>query len=210
MEAKPTVFVVDDEPGVRHALRVLLESVGWQNEAYESATHFLAAYDPERPGCLVLDLRMPGLSGLDLQRELVDRGSLLPIIFLTAHAEVPTAVRAMRTGAIDFLEKPFNSQVLLDRVQEAVEWNRQARRERAERTSVAARLSSLTAREREVLDHVIAGKPNKRIAADLGVTEKTVEFHRSNLMAKLRVSSLAELVRLGLVAEREAKSSASR
>ena len=197
----PVVFVVDDDPAMRDSLRWLIESTGVQVETFPDAQTFLARIRPELPGCLVLDVRMPGMSGLDLQAELHRRGIGLPTIVLTGHAEVPMAVRAVKAGAIDFIEKPFSDQLLLDRVGQGIEMDREARESRARRADVLRRLSLLTQREREVLDLVVGGRANKEIAATLGLSTKTVEVHRSHVMDKMRASSVAELVRLVLVAQ---------
>ena len=197
---EPIVFVIDDEQAVRDSLRWLLESVGLAVCAYASVGDFLREYDAARAGCLVLDVRMPGMSGLDLQQELVRRGANLPIIFITAHAEVPMAVRAVKAGAVDFIQKPFSDQLLLDRVRQALEIDRQDREVRQRREDTRHRLATLTPREREVLDLVAAGRVNKEIAATLGVSTKTVEVHRARVMAKMRVDSVAELVRACILA----------
>jgi RNA polymerase sigma factor (sigma-70 family) len=194
----PTVFVVDDDAALRESLRWLIESVGLRVATYDSAQSFLAEYDPARPGCLVLDIRMPGQSGLELQEKLRERGSDIPIIVITAYAEVPMAVRAFKAGAVDFIEKPFSDQVLLDRIQQAVEKDRQRRHEMEKREKLLVRVDRLTPREREVLQLIVAGKPSKVIAADLGVSQKTIEVHRSRIMAKMEANSLASLVRIAV------------
>ena len=200
MTSSPVVFVVDDDPAMRDSLRWLIESTGVRVETYADAQTFLAAIRSDVPGCLVLDVRMPGMSGLDLQAELAARGIALPTIVITGHAEVPMAVRAVKAGAIDFIEKPFSDQLLLDRVRQGIELDRQERESRAQRTEVARRLGSLTHREREVLDLVVAGKANKEIASALRLSPKTVEVHRAHVMEKMEASSVAELVRLALFA----------
>jgi FixJ family two-component response regulator len=192
------VFVVDDDEAVRASVAMLLESVALKVETFASARAFLDAWTADRPGCLVLDLRMPGLSGLELQEQLAARGSRLPIVFLTGHGDVPDAVAAMRRGAVDFLRKPFRDQDLLDRIQQALELDRARRADAEERGRIRARLERLTPREREVLERVVAGAPNKVIAGELGLSERTVEIHRSRVMAKMEATSLAELVRLVL------------
>lgn len=196
----PVVFVVDDDEAVRSAVAMLLRSVFLDVETFASARDFLDAWTPDRAGCLVLDLRMPGLSGLELQERLAGQGSPLPIIFLTGHGGVPDAVAAMRAGAVDFLAKPFRDQDLLDRVQEALEVDRSRRAQTGMRAELRSRLERLTPREAEVLDRVVEGQPNKQIAAELGVSERTVEIHRARVMAKMEAASLAELVRLVLAA----------
>jgi two-component system, LuxR family, response regulator FixJ len=200
METEPIVFVVDDDPAMRQSMRWLIESVNLAVETYATAQDFLAAYDPSRPGCLVLDVRMPGMSGLDLQEELNRRQIYVPIIIITGYAEVPTAVRALKGGALDFIEKPFSDQLLLDRIQQAIASDRQTRERNATRAALAARVAQLTPREREVMQLVVAGSSNREIAAELGLSVKTVEVHRARVMEKMKVDSLAELVRLGLSA----------
>jgi two-component system response regulator FixJ len=199
MPSEPTVFVVDDDPAVRDSLHWLLQSVDLAVETYATGEEFLRAYDPARPGCLVLDVRMPGMSGLRLQDELAARGIRLPIIILTGYAEVQTAVRALKTGAFDFLEKPYSDEMLLDRIHHAIETDRQTREADAQQAEVAARFALLTPREREVMVLVTAGKANKVIAADLGLSPKTVEVHRAAVMDKMGADSVAELVRFELL-----------
>lgn len=191
-----TVFVVDDDEAVRGGLQQLLQTIGLNVQTYASADEFLASYRLGQSGCLVLDIRMPGMGGLDLQEQLARRGIQLPIIFLTGHADVPAAVRALKAGAMDFLEKPFNSQVLLDLVQQAIRRDADARTRVAEELEVTRRLTALTAREREVLDMMIGGKANKVIAMELGISERTVEFHRGKIMKKMQARSLAELINM--------------
>jgi two-component system, LuxR family, response regulator FixJ len=200
MPPEPIVFVVDDDRAMRESLRWLLESVGLTVRTYANAADFLREYEPTQPGCLVLDVRMPGMSGLDLQADLVRRGTGLPTIVVTGHAEVPMAVRAVKAGAVDFIEKPFSDQLLLDRVRQALEIDRLEREVRRRREEARRRLESLTAREREVLMLVAAGKANKEIAAELGLSQKTVEVHRSHVMSKMFVDSLAELIRVAILA----------
>jgi two-component system response regulator FixJ len=199
--ADAIVFVVDDDAAMRDSLRWLLQSVGFAVRTCASAEEFLAVYDPAQAGCLVLDIRMPGIGGLGLQAELAARQIELPVIIITGHAEVPTAVRAFKAGAFDFLEKPFGDQLLLDRVRQAVDRDRQRRLARAEREAAVERLQRLTPREREVMDRVIVGQPNKVIAIDLGISPKTVEVHRAQVMRRMKVQSVAELVRLVLRAQ---------
>ena len=199
-DPQPIVFVVDDDRAMRESLRWLLESIGLSVRTYATAAEFLDDHDPAQPGCLVLDVRMPGMSGLDLQTELARRGAELPTIVVTGHAEVAMAVRAVKAGAIDFIEKPFSDQLLLDRVRQALEIDRQSREVRMRREEARRRLASLSAREREVLGLVAAGKANKEIAAALGLSPKTVEVHRAHVMAKMAVDSLAELIRVALLA----------
>ena len=192
----PTVFVVDDDDAMRKSLTWLIGSVGLAVETYDGAAAFLAAWSDERPGCLVLDVRMPGMSGLELQDTLARRGSALPVIVITGHADVPMAVRALKAGAVDFIEKPFNDQVLLDRIHDAVQRSRTAFAGQARRAKMLALLARLTPRERQVAELVAAGKPNKVIAFDLDLSMKTVEVHRHNVMDKLEVASVADLTRL--------------
>jgi FixJ family two-component response regulator len=192
------VFVIDDDQALRDSLRWLLESVRLLTRFFTSAQEFLDSYDPEQPGCIVLDVRMPGMSGLELLDRLVAEAASLPVILLTAHADVPMAVRALKTGAVDFLTKPFNSQVLLDRIQVALEKDRQRRTTRRQIAHVAARFAALTPREREVMTLVVGGCSNKEIAAALGVSAKTVEAHRNKVMEKTEAGSVADLVRLAI------------
>jgi two-component system response regulator FixJ len=199
MKDKPaTVFVVDDDAGVRSSIRLLLKSVGIPATPMASAQEFLAAFDPTQPGCIVLDIRMPGMSGLELQQELNRRGAMLPVLFITGHGDVPMAVEAMQHGAFDFLQKPFRDQDLIDRIQKALkrdEWNRAALREQ---NQVRERMASLTVRERQVLDLLTQGKQNKVMAAELGISQRTVEIHRAHVMEKLGATSVAQLVRMAL------------
>jgi FixJ family two-component response regulator len=194
MSAEATVFVVDDNLGVRKSLRALLESAGIAVEAYASAEEFLAAYDAERPGCLVLDVRLRNSSGLDLQDELRRRKAKLPIIVLTGHGNVPTSVRAMKAGAVDFLQKPAPPKLLLERIRAAIETDRRARALTTERAAVSQRLARLTPREREVMTLLVAGKTSKEIATALNVSVRTVEGHRRMVFSKVDVSSAAQLV----------------
>ena len=195
-QSEPAVFVVDDDAAVRRFLGGLIESVELRVEAFASARDFLEAYEPGRPGCLVLDVRMPGMSGLELQRELTDRAIDLPVIVLTGHGNVQVAVHAMKAGAVDFIEKPFDNELLLDRIQKAVAGSVRATSERVKRTEIAIRMQQLTPRERQVLDLVISGETNKGVARHLDISERTVEIHRANVMRKTRATSLADLVKL--------------
>jgi two-component system response regulator FixJ len=200
MTAGATVFVVDDNVGVRKSLRVLMESAGLAVETYASGDEFLDAYDPERAGCLILDVRLRGSSGLDLQDELRQRKAMLPIIVMTGYGNVPTSVRALKAGAIDFLQKPVPPKLLLERVRAAMELDRQARAAASERFGVTQRLAHLTPREREIVELLIAGNTSKEIAAALHVSVRTVEGHRRMVFAKMSVSSAAQLVRVVLSA----------
>ena len=190
----PLVYLVDDDPAVRDSLGLLLRSVGLASQVFPSALAFLEAYDPERHACLVADIRMPGLSGLELQQRLNDRGAEIPIIFITGHGDVPMAVNAMKSGAMDFIQKPFRDQELLDRINKALQQDREQRALRAEENAIKHRLAALTPRETEVMWRVVRGQANKVIALDLGVSQRTVELHRARVMRKLRMRSLAELV----------------
>ncbi len=201
MPAEPTVFVVDDDQAVRESLRWLVESVGLAVRTYGSAHAFLGEYDPQQPGCLVLDVRMPGASGIELQEELRDKGSDIPIIFITGHADVATAVRAMKTGAVDFIEKPFSDQLLLDHIHRSIEQDRGRRAERARALEIIGRRAKLTPRQRRVMDLVADGSSNRIIAQDLGISLKTVEAHRAKVMEKMKARSVAELVKLAAVCE---------
>ena len=193
--AAATVFVVDDNLGVRKSLRALLESAGLAVETYASGEEFLAAYDPEHPGCLVLDVRLRHASGLDLQDELRRRKAILPIIVLTGHGDVQTSVRAFKAGAFDFLQKPAPPSVLLERIDAAIDFDHQARAVKTDRAAVSERLTQLTAREHEVMELVIAGKRSQEIAAALHLSVRTVEGHRRRVLSKAKVSSAAQLVR---------------
>jgi FixJ family two-component response regulator len=190
------VFVVDDYAPLRRSISRLLHTAGFVVAAFASADEFLAQYDPQTLGCLVLDLAMPILNGLELQRILAKTGSLLPIIFLTGTADIPRSVQAMKQGASDFLTKPVNDEDLLAAVRVAIEKNRALHREQAELSEIRARLATLTPREREVLEYVVAGKLNKQIADELGTVEQTIKVHRAHVMQKMKAHSVAELVRL--------------
>jgi len=194
----PIVYIVDDDDAIRAALRLLLKSIGLAATTLSSAQEFLTSYSPQQPGCLILDVRMPGMSGLELQQQLNLRGAIIPVIFITGHGDVPMAVEAMQQGAFDFLQKPFRDQDLIDRIQRALAKDQADRVQLRERDRIKERMESLTAREREVLDLVTSGKPNKIMAADLGVSQRTVEIHRSRVMEKMGASSLAQLVRMVL------------
>ena len=191
-----TVFVVDDDDAMRESLTWLIESVGLNVETYASADDFLKSYYPGRPGCVLLDVRMPGMSGLELQGHLQQQQVNVPVIMITGHGDVPMAVRAMKAGAIDFIEKPFNDEQLLESIRNALSIDDTRRDEQAFKAEIASRLAQLTPRESEVMDMVTAGKSNKEIANTLGVSAKTVEAHRAKVMEKMEAGSLAELVRL--------------
>jgi FixJ family two-component response regulator len=197
-ETTPTVHIVDDDDGVRASIRMLLKSVGLPALTFASAQEFLGSYQPERGGCVVLDMRMPGMSGLELQQELNRRGAVIPVIFITGHGDVPMAVEAMRHGAFEFLQKPFRDQDLIDRVQQAMQRDRETRESLREHSHIRARLSLLTPREREVMELLIAGKANKLMAHELGLSQRTVEIHRARVMEKMEAGSLAQLVRMTL------------
>ncbi|MBW8365972.1 MAG: response regulator transcription factor [Rhizobium sp.] len=205
-DRQQTVFVVDDDQAARESLRWLLESVGHQVCCPASALEFLESYDGSVPGCLVLDVRMPGMGGLELQNHLLERGWCLPVILVTGHGDVPMAVRAMKAGAVDFLEKPYNDQVLLERIQRALELCRQRSHDHEKLAEFQASFQHLTLREREVAALVVSGKANKVIAIELGLSPKTIEVHRANVMFKMRVKSLPELVQIWMRLEKSSLS----
>jgi FixJ family two-component response regulator len=190
------VFVIDDDASMRDAVSRLLNAVGLTVQTFASAREFLAGRLPDVPGCAVLDVRLPGLSGLDLQREMVKRGIHIPVIFITGHGDIPMSVQAMKAGAVEFLTKPFRDQDLLDAVRSGIQLDRQGRKERAELAELRDGLRQLTPREREVMSLVVAGLLNKQIALRLGTSEKTIKIHRSHVMQKMRADSLADLVRM--------------
>lgn len=201
-ERKPLVYVVDDDDAVRSAIRLLLKSVGLPVTQFASPEEFLTAYDEDQPGCLLLDVRMPQMTGLELQERLNRRGAIIPVVFISGHADVPIAVEAMQHGAFDFLQKPFRDHDLLDRVKRAFERDATNRLQLREVERIRERLETLTARERDVLHEVAAGKLNKIIAAELGVSPRTVEIHRARVMEKMEANSVAQLVRMVLELER--------
>ena len=195
-ETDGVVFVVDDDAPLRESLKNLIRSVGLRVEAFPSAQEFLRSKRPDVPGCLVLDVRLPGLSGLDLQKRMAEADVEIPIIFITGHGDIPMTVQAMKAGAMEFLTKPFRDQDLLDAIQEALERDRQTREQRAEVEVLRRRFDSLTPREGEVMELMVAGLLNKQIAAELGASETTVKIHRHHVMEKMGASSLAELVKM--------------
>jgi FixJ family two-component response regulator len=189
------VFVIDDDPSIRAAIESLIRSVGMRVQTFASAQEFKASARPDAPACLVLDVRMPGVSGLDLQRELLDAGIRIPVIFITGHGDIPMSVRAMKAGAVEFLTKPFRDQDLLDAISQALEHDRMLRTQHAEVAELRRRYEQLTPREREVMELVVSGLLNKQIAARLNISEITVKLHRHHVMEKMKADSLAELVK---------------
>jgi FixJ family two-component response regulator len=194
--AVPTVFIVDDDGGVRRAVQDLVESVGLRAESFATGQEFLHKKRTSDPSCLVLDVRLPQMSGLDFQRMLADIGIQIPIIFITAHGDIPMSVRALKSGAVEFLTKPFRNQDLLDAIQQALQRDRAAREQQDQVHELHGRYLALTAREREVMGLVVAGIPNKQIASEIGISEATVKIHRGNVMQKMQAGSLIELVRM--------------
>jgi len=195
-EARPVIFVVDDDASVREAVSNLLESIGLQSESFESAEEFMYARRPDAPSCLLLDVRLPGLNGLDFQDKLEKSGRRIPIVFITAHGDIPMTSRAMKAGAVDFLTKPFQKQELLTAINQALDRDRAARRAESEISALRSRFETLTPREHEVMELVVEGLMNREIAAKLGVTEITVKVHRGRVMEKMEADSLAHLVRM--------------
>ena len=195
-ELRPIVYVIDDDPSMRAALEDLVGSIGLQVRAFASPQEFLESKQADSPGCLVLDIRLPGMSGLSFQKELVKAGLPLPVIFITGHGDIPMSVRAMKAGAVDFLTKPFHDQDLLDAIHAAIERDRDKRRETVLITELRKRYETLTERERHIMGFVVAGRPNKQIAAELDLSEMTVKVHRGQVMRKMRARSLPELVRM--------------
>ena len=202
MSKQATVFVVDDDQAMRNSLKWLIESVGLTVRTYASADDFIKDYYPGRAGCLLLDVRMPGMSGLELQEQFLEQQIKIPIIIITGHGDVPMAVRAMKAGAVDFIEKPFNDELLLESIRNALIKDVDQRTAQSARADVATRLVHLTPREHEVMEMVTSGRANKDIAKTLGVSSKTVEAHRARVMEKMQASSLAELVKMAIVANR--------
>jgi two-component system, LuxR family, response regulator FixJ len=196
---KPTVYIVDDDDGMRRALGILMTTVGYQPAAFAGPREFLAKYDPSQPGCLVLDVRMPEMSGLEVQQHLNRNGSMLPVILVSGHGDIPMAVQAMKDGAFDFLQKPFRDQELLDRINAALKVDAENRANVDRLADLKQRADSLTPREREVMALVVDGKANKVIAIDLGLSERTVEIHRANVMEKMGARSVAHLVKMHLM-----------
>ena len=197
--SESSVYVVDDDQAVRDSLGMLLRSVGMQCRLFASGQEFLDAYSEDWHGCIVLDIRMPGLSGMELHRQLLDRQSALPIIFVTGHGDVPMAVEALQNGAFDFIQKPYRDQELLDRINQALSWDEEHRSEEDHKRDLQGRMESLTPREREVMECVVRGLANKVIAMDLDLSQRTVEIHRARVMEKMRARSLAELVRMSML-----------
>ncbi len=202
-QSEPTVFIVDDDSSVLKGLSRLMKSVKLNEETYSSAQDFLDSYNSEQPGCLLIDMRMPGISGLELQEILQSMNILIPTIIITGYGEVTDAVQAMKNGAIDFIEKPFKGQYLIDQIHKAIAEDAQIRKKQAQQQVVSASLALLTPREREVMDLVIAGKANKVVALELGLSMKTVEFHRAHVMRKMKADSVAELVDMCISATKE-------
>jgi len=198
LTAEPTVFVVDDDNALRKSLCWLIESIGLRVQTFASAHEFLDAYPADTPGCLVLDVRMPGMSGLDLQERLEERRITIPVIIITGYGDVPMAVRAMKAGAVDFIEKPVSDQMLLDRIQQAIMTDSMHRESKRGKSQFAARIELLTPREREVMDKVVSGLSSREIGDELGVSFKTVEAHRAKIMKKMQASSVPHLVRMAL------------
>ncbi len=201
MSSPATVFIVDDDPAMRDSLGFLIGSVGRSVETHASAEEFLTAYDNDRPGCIVLDVRMPGLSGLELMEKLQEDRFAPPVVLITGHGDIPMAVRALKAGAFDFIEKPFSDQVLLERIQQALQQDAVERAAEQDRTDIERRCGRLTARETQVFELVVSGKPNKVVASDLGLSQKTVEVHRAHVMEKMRAESFADLVKMAVVLE---------
>jgi two-component system response regulator FixJ len=194
-----TVFVVDDDTAVRQGLRFMLRAAGYSVEAFPSARSFLEDYDPRQGGCLLLDVQMPQMTGLELQQRLNVRGWRIPVIFITGHGTVPLAISAMKAGAFDFIEKPLREDALLESIERALHWNDRAYEERLERATLQTRVASLTPREREVFELVARGEPNKVIARHLGISFRTVELHRAHITEKLQARSLSDLIRMGII-----------
>jgi FixJ family two-component response regulator len=195
-DGNPVIAVVDDDPSVRRGLERLIRSVGWKAETFASAQEFLARVGGEGPSCVVLDLQLPGLTGLELQKQMAEVGLDIPIVFLTGHGDIPASVKAMKAGAMEFLTKPVDEEALVTAIQEAIERDRRTRKQRADMRDLRDRYESLTAREQEVMRQVVSGLLNKQIAAELRIAEDTVKFHRGHIMRKMRADSFADLVRM--------------
>jgi two-component system response regulator FixJ len=193
-----TVFVVDDDDGMRRALGTLLGTVGFRSALFALPAEFLARYNADEPGCLILDIRMPDMSGLEVQQQLNRVGAMLPVIFITGHGDVPMAVQAMKEGAFQFVQKPFRNQELLDHINHALQFDRDNRKDLAQRVEVQRRVETLTSREKQVMDRVVEGEANKVMAIDLGLSERTVEIHRAKVMEKMDARSIAHLVKMQL------------
>ncbi len=205
----PRVYIVEDDEAVRESLQLVLESVGRQVVPYDSARAFLADFDPDMAGCLVLDIRMPGMTGMELQRQLNERNSILPVIFVTGHGDVPMAVEAMQQGALDFVQKPYREQDLLDKIEHAMDVDQRNREQLQRRQEITERIASLTPRERDVMQLMIEGRANKVIAIDLDISQRTVEIHRARVMEKLQANSLAHLVRMAMAVDPDYGNTAS-
>ncbi|WP_232098543.1 response regulator transcription factor [Gimesia aquarii] len=203
IEKEATVFVVDDDPAIRKSLRWLIESVGLKVETHELASDFLESYSPDSPGCLVLDVRIPGMSGLELQEKLRDRGYDIPVVIVSGYGDVPMAVRAMKAGAVDFLEKPVSDQVLLDYIQKGIERDINNKKNRLENKELMERKKSLTRRELEVMEHVVSGQSSREIAEILNVSFKTIEAHRAKIMKKMKAKSVPKLIQMDLQIKRD-------
>lgn len=199
---KPTIHVVDDDPDTRKYLKDLISTINFNTKVYDSATNFLDTYQADGLGCLVLDLRMPGINGLDLHNQLASNNIDLPVIMISGYGDIPTAVQAMKAGVLDFIEKPFRGKFMLERIQHAVTQHQNTRNQKEACDDILKLVNSLTRREKEVMDLVVQGKQNKDVAIDLGISIKTVEVHRANVMAKMQVNSVAELVRMSLLINR--------
>jgi len=200
---RPTVFVIDDDPGVRDSLSVLLRSAGYEAETFASGASFLESQHDARPGCVIADFRMPGMTGIELHLRLLQRGSDIPVIIISAYGDIPVAVEAMSRGAVTFLEKPFGDEILLDWVKHAIRADAARRKHRVASERVRERASQLTHREREVLDHVLSGRSSRQIAHALSISPRTIEVHRANIMRKLEAGNLAELIRIAMTLKDE-------
>ena len=209
MDLAPCVHIIEDDDAVRDSLQMMLESIGRQTKAFSNADSFLSSYHQEMAGCIVLDIRMPGMNGMELQRKLNEMNSILPIIFVTGHGDVPMAVEAMQQGAVDFVQKPYREQELLDKINTAMQLDEENRSSLQQRQLIMQRLNELTPREKDVMQLMVEGKANKVIAIDLDISQRTVEIHRARVMEKLKANSLAHLVRMYMAIESDLKPSAS-